>query len=133
MDSGQFLAIQYAIAYAMDHPEITEGAAGDYGRRLGAMADILQSVGIQAERPAGGFFLYSPSPRGTESGKVFRTADDFMAYLLTEKQIVTVPWDDVSSEPGIRFAAPFPANTLEEEVRILGEFRKRMSTDRFVY
>src|ERR1700728_2914669 len=40
-DSGQFLAIQEACAYTLDHPEFTEKTAGKYSRRMDGLVTVL--------------------------------------------------------------------------------------------
>src|ERR1700761_2183157 len=73
-DSGQFLAIQHASAYAFDHPEITVGIAAKYSRRMDLLVSTLNKVGFKAKKPKGSFFLYVAAPRRAEAkdrGKSF--------------------------------------------------------------
>src|SRR5204862_7803657 len=44
-DSGQFLAIQQACAYALDHPEQTQKIAAKYSRRMDGLVQILNKHG----------------------------------------------------------------------------------------
>ncbi len=62
-DSGQFLAIQEACAYALDHAEITQRIAGKYSRRMDGLVTVLNRHGLPARKPDGSFFLYVKSPR----------------------------------------------------------------------
>ena len=62
-DSGQFLAIQHASAYAFDHPEITTEIAKKYSRRMDLLVDALKGAGFQARKPRGSFFLYVAAPK----------------------------------------------------------------------
>jgi LL-diaminopimelate aminotransferase len=62
-DSGQFLAIQHATAYAFDHPEITRQIAAKYSRRMDLLVPALQRLGFQAEKPKASFFLYVKAPK----------------------------------------------------------------------
>src|SRR5437868_5073747 len=49
-DSGQFLAIQHATAYALGHPEITHKIASKYSRRMNALVDVLRKAGFKATK-----------------------------------------------------------------------------------
>jgi LL-diaminopimelate aminotransferase len=62
-DSGQFLAIQHAAAYCLDHPEITEKIAAKYSRRMDALVQTLRAAGFNARKPKGSFFLYVKAPK----------------------------------------------------------------------
>src|SRR2546425_4095431 len=62
-DSGQFLAIQHAAAYGLDHPEITEKIAGKYSGRMNTLVSVLNKAGFKAKKPKGSFFLYVEAPR----------------------------------------------------------------------
>src|SRR6266851_5116313 len=61
-DSGQFLAIQHAAAYCLDHPESTRKIAGKYSRRMDGLVNVLLNAGFKARKPKGSFFLYVPAP-----------------------------------------------------------------------
>lgn len=124
-DSGQFKAIQKAGVYALDHPEITDEIAAKYERRLRALTTTLSDMGFSAKMPAGTFYLYVKMPRGIKNGKRFATAEEFSAFLITEKLISTVPWDDAGAY--IRLSATFEAKGKADEQRVLEEFKKRMS------
>src|SRR5260221_2910523 len=97
-DSGQFLAIQHASAYCFDHPEITEKIATKYSWRMGALVQVLRSAGFDATKPRGSFFLYVKAPtaalRKDGSQVEFKSAEEISQWLITEKLISTVPWDD---------------------------------------
>jgi LL-diaminopimelate aminotransferase len=130
-DSGQFKAIQKAGAYALDHPEITAEITAKYERRLRAMVSILVDMGFNATMPAGTFYLYVKMPKGVKGGRRFVRADEFSEFLITEKLISTVPWDDAG--PYIRFSATFESKGMADEQRVLEEFRKRMGGLRFEF
>jgi LL-diaminopimelate aminotransferase len=130
-DSGQFKAVQKAGVYALDHPEITGEITVKYGRRLEAMAGVLAQLGFNARMPDGTFYLYVKMPRGVKGGKRFANAEEFSEFLITEKLISTVPWDDAGSY--IRFSATFESNGRAEEQRVLDEFKKRMAGLQFVF
>jgi LL-diaminopimelate aminotransferase len=130
-DSGQFKAIQKAAVYALDHPDITIEIADKYGRRLEMLAATLNSVGFQAQKPAASFFLYVRAPRGVEGGPQFATAEDFCQYLIHEKLICTVPWDDAG--PFVRFSVTFQAPTQAAEKAVVSEIGKRLSGVKFIF
>lgn len=125
-DSGQFKAVQKAGVYALDHPEITDAIKEKYERRLRAMSDALKEMGFNATMPAGTFYLYVKMPKGIRGGTPFVTAEEFSEYLITEKLISTVPWDDTGSY--IRFSATFASRGKTDEQRVLDEFKKRMGS-----
>ncbi len=124
-DSGQFRAIQKAGVYALDHPEITDEITTKYERRLRAMVSVLAEMGFDATMPAGSFYLYVKMPKGIKGGRRFQRAEEFSEFLITEKLISTVPWDDAGSY--VRFSATFESKGRPDEQRVLEEFKKRMS------
>ena len=126
-DSGQFLAVQHATAHAFDHPEITQKIALKYSRRMDLLVATLQKLGFQAHKPKGSFFLYVKAPKTatTEKGKInFMTAEDFSQWLITEKSISTVPWDDAGAY--VRWSVTFNAPTENEEKRVTQEILNRL-------
>ncbi len=63
-DSGQFLAIQHASAYAFDHPEITTGIAQKYSRRMDLLVETSEARSAsRRKKPRGSFFLYVAAPK----------------------------------------------------------------------
>jgi LL-diaminopimelate aminotransferase len=130
-DSGQFKAIQKAGVYALDHPDITEKITAKYERRLRALVNTLTGIGFSAKMPAGSFYLYVKAPKGIRNGRRFATAEEFSEYLITEKLISTVPWDDAGSY--IRLSATFEAQSKADEKRVLKEFKERMGSLEFEF
>lgn len=130
-DSGQFKAIQKAGIYALEHPEITAEISRKYERRLRALVDTLHSAGFTARMPKGSFYLYVKVPKGTRTGIVFDSAETFSEYLIKERLISTVPWDDVGSY--VRFSATFVAKDASDEKRILNEVKRRLSDTQFEF
>jgi LL-diaminopimelate aminotransferase len=128
-DSGQFLAIQEACAYALDHPEITRQIAAKYSRRMDGLAAVLNKRDLSARKPNGSFYLYVKSPRsavgknGQRTG--FGTAEAFSQWLIAEKLISTVPWDDAGAY--VRFSVTFAAEDEEQERRVLAEIDSRLA------
>lgn len=133
-DSGQFLAIQKAAAYAFDHPEITRKIAHKYSRRMDLLVPVLQKLGFDASKPKGSFFIYTRAPRSAEANgsKIdFADAESFSQWLITEKLISTVPWDDAG--PYVRFSVTFAAHGEAEERRVVAEIEKRLSSVRLSF
>lgn len=131
MDSGQFIPIQKAAAYALNHTEITEETAEKYSRRHEMLAGVLSSCGFQVKKPDASFFLYTRVPSGVAGGPQFESAEQFAAYLLKEHLISSVPWDDAG--PFIRFSVTFEASSLQEEKRIMDEIRSRLQRATFTF
>jgi LL-diaminopimelate aminotransferase len=130
-DSGQFKAIQKAGVYALEHPEITDEITAKYERRLKAMSRVLADLGFNAKLPAGTFYLYVKMPKGVRNGPRFANAEEFSEFLIAEKLISTVPWDDAGSY--IRFSATFESKGKADEQRVLDEFKKRMTGLQFEF
>lgn len=130
-DSGQFAAIQKAGVYCLDHPEITDKTAAKYSRRHDMLVAALASAGFTAKKPGASFYLYARIPSGTKDGRKFASAEDFSQFLITEKLISTVPWDDAG--PYVRFSVTFEAADEAEERRIVDEIARRLSDVGFVF
>ena len=134
-DSGQFLAIQHASAYCFGHPEITEKIAAKYGRRMAALVETLKTVGFSARKPAGSFFLYVKAPKAatqsTGERMEFTTAEEVSQWLITEKLISTVPWDDAGNY--LRFSVTFIARDQADEQRVLTEVGRRLADVKFEF
>ena len=134
-DSGQFLGIQHAAAYCFDHPEITEKIAAKYSRRMGALVDVLKGAGFNAKKPKGSFFLYVKAPKAAvkkDGSRIeFKTAEDISQWLITEKLISTVPWDDAGTY--LRFSVTFVAKDQTDEQRVLKEIAKRLGDVKFEF
>ena len=129
-DSGQFLAIQHASAYAFDHPEITQVIALKYSRRMDMLVETLRITGFKAKKPRGSFFLYVAAPKkavavdGSDKTFDFPNAEAFSQWMITENLISTVPWDDVGAYA--RFSVTFAAKDSEEEKRVVTEIGRRL-------
>jgi LL-diaminopimelate aminotransferase len=124
-DSGQFKAIQRAGIYALEHPEITAEIGKKYERRLRRLTDTLGAIGFDVTMPRGSFFLYTRAPKATKGGRRFKTAEDVSQFLIAERLISTVPWDDVGHY--LRFSATFLAKDDADERRVLDELKTRLS------
>jgi LL-diaminopimelate aminotransferase len=134
-DSGQFLAIQEACAHALDHPEITRKIAAKYSRRMDGLVAALNKHGLAARKPKGSFFLYVKCPKsgvGADGKKVaFESAEAFSGWMITEKLISTVPWDDAGAF--VRFSVTFSAKDEADERRVLAELDRRLRGARFEF
>lgn len=135
-DSGQFIPIQKAGIHCLRHPEITEKTRAKYERRLSKMVKILKEAGFNAKMPGGTFYLYVKAPIGTKDGAKFANAEEFSQFMIKEKLISTVPWDDAGNF--VRMAACFEAFkdgeiSIEEEDRILNEVKRRLTEVEFVF
>lgn len=131
-DSGQFLAIQKAAALALQaQEEITPRINEKYLRRLTALTNTLRKLGFQAEVPQGSFYLYVGIPKGTADGMKFDSAEEFSQWLIADKLISTVPWDDAGHF--VRFSATFEASDVEEEAKVLQEVERRLATSKFLF
>jgi LL-diaminopimelate aminotransferase len=128
-DSGQFLAIQEACAYALDHPEITQKIAAKYSRRMDGLVAVLKRHNFPAKKPAGSFFIYVKAARSAtgKDGKrvTFERAENFSQWLIAEKLISTVSWDDAGSY--VRFSVTFAAKDVADEQRVLSEIDRRLT------
>lgn len=130
-DSGQFIAIQKAGIYALNHPEITELVKIKYERRLNKLVKILNKIGFDASVPDGTFYLYVKAPKGIQNGLEFKTAEDVSQYLIKKKLISTVPWDDVGHF--LRFSVTFEAETEADEDLVLKEVERRLSDEKLIF
>ena len=132
-DSGQFLAIQKAAIAALDdQATITPAISEKYERRLRSMVETLKKLGFNAKVPAGSFYLYVKAPKASSDGTVFESGEDFSQWLIKNKLISSVPWDDAGHY--VRFSATFVARGgREEEERVLNEFARRLSDAKFEF
>ncbi len=130
-DSGQFKAIQYAGVQALSTPSITQKTVAKYSRRHQLLVKALNEVGFQVTKPKGSFYLYAKAPRGIVGGEQFDSAEDFSQWLIREKQISTVPWDDAGSF--VRFSVTFMADSEAAEISLMKELKRRLSDVKFVW
>lgn len=133
-DSGQFLAVQQACAFALDHPEITAKIAAKYSRRMDGLVGVLNKHGFGANKPRGSFFLYVRVPKSAaKDGQktAFENAEAFSQWMITQNLISTVPWDDAGAY--VRFSVTFIAKNESDEQRVLAEIDRRLSDSRFEF
>lgn len=123
-DSGQFIAIQKAGVYALNHPEISEKIAAKYRRRLALMVKALGECGFNASMPGGSFYLYVKAPVRANRSVEFENAEEVSEFLIKEAGISTVPWDDAGHF--LRFSATFAAKGSEAEIKAVDEMKSRL-------
>lgn len=124
-DSGQFAAIQRAGIYCLNHPGITEKTALKYSRRHDLLIAALRRVGFTVSKPEASFYLYAAIPKRTRDGRKFATAEEFADFLIREKLISTVPWDDAGAY--IRLSVTFDAKDETAEITAIAEIERRLS------
>src|SRR5439155_22537871 len=127
--------IQHAAAYCFDHPEITQKIAAKYSRRMDALVEALRGAGFNAAKPKGSFFLYVKAPKAAvknDGTRVeFKNAEEISQWLITEKLISTVPWDDAGAY--LRFSVTFIAKDQADEKRVLAELSRRLNDVSFEF
>ena len=99
------------------------------------LVDVLNKHGLNARKPKGSFFLYVKAPKAAtgKDGKrvAFEKAESFSQWMITEKLISTVPWDDAGAY--VRFSVTFLAKDEADERRVLGEIDKRLAGSKFEF
>jgi LL-diaminopimelate aminotransferase len=134
-DSGQYLGIQEACAYCLDHPEQTARIAAKYSRRMDNLVGVLRKHGFNAKKPKGSFFLYVKAPQAAtnKAGQrvAFEKAEAFSQWMITENLISTVPWDDAGAY--VRFSVTFIAKGEADEQRVIGEIDRRLGQNKFEF
>jgi LL-diaminopimelate aminotransferase len=94
----------------------------------------LRRAGFAAAKPKGSFFLYVKAPKaasGHGQRWEFHQAEDVSQWLITQKLISTVPWDDVGAY--LRFSVTFIAKDPPEEERVLAEIGRRLGDVAFEF
>ncbi len=130
-DSGQFMAIQKAAVAALEDPAIPRRIRAKYERRLQKLVATLRELGFQAKMPGGTYFLYAKAPAGIEGGPQFATAEDCSQFLIRQRSICTVPWDDAGAY--LRFSVTYQAPTEADEDALMAALKQRLAGDRFVW
>jgi LL-diaminopimelate aminotransferase len=130
-DSGQFIAIQKASVAALEDRSIPIAVRAKYERRLRKLVSVLTELGFDAAMPGGSYFLYARSPRGIQGGPTFATAEDASQFLIRERSICTVPWDDAGAY--LRFSATYQAPTEADEDALMAALKERVAGDRFTW
>jgi LL-diaminopimelate aminotransferase len=102
---------------------------------MSALVEVLSTAGFNARKPKGSFFLYVKAPVAATASNgtrmQFKSGEDVSQWLISEKLISTVPWDDAGAY--LRFSVTFVAKDVPDETRILGEIGERLSRVRFEF
>ncbi len=130
-DSGQFMAIQKAGVAALRHPEISVAIRAKYERRLRKLVDTLKALGFDARMPGGTYFLYAAAPKGVAGGPRFANAEECSQFLIRERSICTVPWDDAGAY--LRFSVTYHAPTEADEDALMTSLKQRLAGDKFAF
>ena len=125
-DSGQFIPIQKAAAFALDnYEELINENIKRYSRRFDLLIDVLRRVGFEVYKPKAGFYLYVPIPKGANNIN-FYNAEDAFAYILNNAMISTVPWDDCGAY--LRLSVTYEATDEKDEVQLMEEIYSRLAS-----
>lgn len=130
-DSGQFMAIQKAAIVGLNDPSIPVAVRTKYERRLHKLVATLNEIGFHAKMPGGTYFLYARSPKGIQGGPTFATAEDCSQFLIRERSICTVPWDDAGAY--LRFSVTYQAPTEADEDALMSALKRRLARDQFIW
>jgi len=130
-DSGQFKAIQKAAAAALDDDTLWQGAQRKYQRRMEMLVSELRKLGFSLDMPEGTYFLYARAPKGVVGGPSFANAEEASQWLIREKSIVVVPFDDIG--PHLRFAVTYEAPTEADEKAYMATFAQRLAGVKFAF
>ena len=128
-DSGQFKAIQMAAAAALADDSLWQAAQRKYQRRQELLVARLQKLGFSIRMPEGTYFLYAKAPKGVEGGPDFADAEAASQWLIREKSIVVVPFDDAG--PHLRVSVTYEAPTESDEKDYMDRFAGRLAGTRF--
>ena len=130
-DSGQFMAIQKAGAVALDNPEIPQRIRTKYQRRLRKLISVLGSKGFNTKMSGGSYFLYVKAPTGISNGAQFANAEECSQFLIRNRSICTVPWDDAGAY--LRFSVTYHAPDEASEDEMMRELVSRLGEDTFTW
>lgn len=67
--------------------------------------------------------MYVEILKGIKNGWRFEIVEEFLEYLIIEKCILIVLWDDVGYF--VRFFVIFEVKIFEDEIRVMEEFKRR--------
>lgn len=130
-DSGQFMAIQKAATTALNDPNIPKNTRAKYLRRVEKLVATLNKIGFKAEMPGGTYFIYVAAPRGVKNGPTFNNAEDCSQFLIKERSVCTVPWDNAGAF--LRFSVTYQAPMERDEDHLMNALVKRLENDSFIW
>lgn len=122
-DSGQFKGIQIAAAAGIANRASADSIKAHYEGRLKKMVAALKDVGFDVRMPGGTFYLYVSAPKGAGS-VTFANGEEASQFLIKEKLISTVPWDDAGAF--LRFSSTFESKSDADDDRVIDELKTRL-------
>jgi LL-diaminopimelate aminotransferase len=117
VDTGPWLAVQQAGAYALDHAErLTAPNVAELDQRRAAGVAALREAGFNCDLPLATMYLWVPLPATTPSAEFARRA-------LEEQGVVVLPGSafGAGGEGYFRIALTVGAERLREAVHRLGQ------------
>lgn len=129
-DSGQFIAIQKAGIAALDNAELPRRNRAKYQRRVEKLVSTLRDLGFPAKMSGGSYFVYVKAP-SSGAGKTFTNAEEVSQFLIRDRSVCTVPWDDAGSF--LRFSVTYYAPTEQEEDALMESLCDRLKGDTFAW
>jgi len=128
-DNGQFIAIQKAGVYALDHcQKFLDSNRAKYSKRMERVVSILEKAGIRSHHAGGTFFLYVAAPkvfRGVEIESAQQMAD----LLISRYGIVTVPWDDAGAFLRLSMTFEIGNRDFADDEEVFQELERRLVHD----
>lgn len=117
IDSGQYIPIQLAACEAiLNEKKYLPRLKDKYYKRMKMVAKIFNSFNLKTTISKGTFYLYVKVPNK------FKSADEFVRFLLDNCGIFAIPWDEV--EPSIRLSMTFKC--LQNEDKFYQELINRL-------
>ena len=101
---------------------------------MDGLVAVLRKAGFNARKPKGSFFLYVGAPKAATAGgkrMEFKNAEEVSQWLITEKLLSTVPWDEACA--CLRFSVTFAAKDAADEQRVLAEVAGRLGDVNFEF
>ncbi|MBL7994571.1 aminotransferase class I/II-fold pyridoxal phosphate-dependent enzyme, partial [bacterium] len=120
IDTGLFLAIQEAAAFALDHlEELTQPAIAVYKKRRDIVVNGLRKAGFNADMPDATIYVWAEVPKDMPSM-------DFARKLLDATGVVITPGAGLgkSSEGYFRISLTTSEERLSEAIRRMLDFSK---------
>jgi LL-diaminopimelate aminotransferase len=112
LDSGAFLAIQYAAAAALSGPQDCVARLREmYRQRRDLLVEGLKSLGWEVEKPAGGLYVWASCPAGYSSAALAEA-------LLREAAVLVTPGSAYGAhgEGFVRFSLTISGENPEERI-----------------
>jgi LL-diaminopimelate aminotransferase len=115
IDSGQFEAVQLAMATALDQgDDVSRGMSEVYQRRRDLVVDALREIGVDVTPPKGSIYIWAPVPEG-------HTSASYAELVLEESAVVVSPGGAFgkNGEGFFRISLTVPDERLTEAVERL--------------